>query len=59
MTPVWALFTLWVGLALIAGLLSVWLRVSTALTEIIVGTVAQAILGTYSALPCSEAMKAG
>src|SRR5580704_2487679 len=38
MTPVWTLFTLWVGLALIAGLLSVWLRVSTALTEICVGT---------------------
>jgi len=24
MTPVWTLFTLWVGLALIASLLSVW-----------------------------------
>src|ERR1700683_1890333 len=46
MTPVWTLFTLWVGLALIAGLLSVWLRVSTALTEICVGTAAQLILGT-------------
>lgn len=47
MTAVWTLFTLWAGLALIAGLLSVWLRVSTALTEIIVGTAAQAILGTF------------
>jgi Kef-type K+ transport system membrane component KefB len=46
MTPVWALFTLWAGLALIASLLSVWLRVSTALTEIIVGTAAQLIIGT-------------
>jgi glutathione-regulated potassium-efflux system ancillary protein KefC len=46
MTPVWTLFTLWVALALIAGLLSVWLRVSTALTEICVGTAAQLILGT-------------
>jgi Kef-type K+ transport system membrane component KefB len=46
MTAVWALFTLWVGLALIASLLSVWLRVSTALTEICVGTLAQLILGT-------------
>src|SRR6516225_8184776 len=46
MTGVWALFTLWVGLALIASLLSVWLRVSTALTEICVGTAAQLILGT-------------
>jgi glutathione-regulated potassium-efflux system ancillary protein KefC len=47
MTAVWTLFTLWAGLALIAGLLSVWLRVSTALTEIIVGTAAQAIMGTF------------
>ena len=46
MTPVWTLFTLWIGLALIAGLLSVWLRVSTALTEICVGTAAQLIIGT-------------
>jgi glutathione-regulated potassium-efflux system ancillary protein KefC len=46
MTPVWTLFTLWIALALIAGLLSFWLRVSTALTEICVGTAAQLILGT-------------
>ena len=46
MTAFWTLFTLWVGLALIASLLSVWLRVSTALTEICVGTLAQLILGT-------------
>jgi Kef-type K+ transport system membrane component KefB len=46
MTAVWTLMTLWVGLALIAGLLSVWLRVSTALTEIVVGTVAQLIIGS-------------
>jgi len=46
MTAVWELFTLWVALALIASLLSVWLRVSTALTEICVGTAAQLILGS-------------
>ena len=46
MTAVWTLFTLWVALALIASLLSMWLRVSTALTEICVGTLAQLILGT-------------
>jgi glutathione-regulated potassium-efflux system ancillary protein KefC len=46
MTAVWELFTLWIALALIASLLSVWLRVSTALTEICVGTAAQLILGT-------------
>ncbi len=46
MTDVWALTALWLGLALIASLLSAWLRVSTALTEIVVGTVAQLIIGT-------------
>ncbi len=53
MTAVWTLFTLWVALALIASLLSVWLRVSTALTEICVGTAAQLILGTaFGATSC-------
>ncbi|MFZ0693632.1 MAG: cation:proton antiporter, partial [Alphaproteobacteria bacterium] len=45
MTEIWALAALWVGLALIATLLSIWLRVATALSEIVVGTVAQLILG--------------
>ena len=45
MTDVWTLAALWLGLALIATLFAIWLRVSTALTEIIVGTVAQFILG--------------
>ncbi len=45
MTNVWTLATLWLGLAIIAGLLSVWLRISTALSEIVVGTVAQLIVG--------------
>jgi glutathione-regulated potassium-efflux system ancillary protein KefC len=45
MTSVWALASLWLGLALIASLISIWLRVSTALVEIAVGTVAQLILG--------------
>jgi glutathione-regulated potassium-efflux system ancillary protein KefC len=45
MTGVWALATLWLGLALIAGLLSIWLRISTALSEIVVGTIAQLIIG--------------
>ena len=46
MTGVWALVTLWLGLALLASLLSAWLRVSTALTEIVIGTLAQLVLGT-------------
>jgi Kef-type K+ transport system membrane component KefB len=45
MTGVWALTALWLALALIASLLSIWLRVSTALSEIVVGTVAQLIIG--------------
>jgi glutathione-regulated potassium-efflux system ancillary protein KefC len=45
MTSVWALAALWLGLAAIATLLSIWLRVSTALSEIAVGTIAQFIFG--------------
>ena len=45
MTSVWALAALWLGLASVATLLSIWLRVSTALSEIAVGTIAQLILG--------------
>jgi len=45
MTSVWALAALWLGLALIASLLSIWFRVATALSEIIVGTIAQLIIG--------------
>ena len=45
MTDVWTLAALWLGLALIATLLAIWFRVSTALTEILVGTAAQFILG--------------
>jgi len=45
MENVWVLASLWVGLALIATLLAIWLRFSTALTEIVVGTVAQLVIG--------------
>jgi glutathione-regulated potassium-efflux system ancillary protein KefC len=45
MTSVWAVAALWLSLALIAGLFSIWLRISTALSEIVVGTVAQLIFG--------------
>jgi Kef-type K+ transport system membrane component KefB len=44
-TEIWALSALWVGLALIATLVSIWLRVATALSEIVVGTVAQLVIG--------------
>src|SRR6516165_2092370 len=45
MTQVWTLAALWLALALIATLLAIWFRVSTALTEIVVGTIAQFVLG--------------
>lgn len=45
MDNVWLLASLWVGLALIATLLAIWLKISTALSEIVVGTVAQLIVG--------------
>jgi Kef-type K+ transport system membrane component KefB len=37
MTEIWALAALWLGLALVATLVSIWLRVATALSEIVVG----------------------
>lgn len=45
MTEIWALAALWLGLALFASLLSIWLKVANALSEIVVGTVAQLVLG--------------
>ena len=45
MENVWFLAAVWVGLALIATLLAIWFRISTALSEIVVGTVAQLIIG--------------
>src|SRR5271163_3113329 len=45
MTNTWVLSALWVGLALLATLIAIWFRISTALSEIVVGTVAQLIIG--------------
>src|SRR3989449_3847817 len=45
MTEIWGLAALWLGLALLAALLSIWLKVANALSEIVVGTVAQLVLG--------------
>lgn len=44
MERVWFLAALWLALALLATLLAIWFSISTALTEIVVGTVAQLIL---------------
>ena len=45
MTEIWTQAALWLGLALLASLLSIWLRVATALSEIVVGTIAQLGIG--------------
>ena len=45
MTDIFALAALWLGLALVATLLSIRLRIATAMSEIVVGTVAQLIIG--------------
>ncbi len=45
MTEIWFQAALWLGLALIATILSIYLRIATALSEIVVGTIAQLIIG--------------
>jgi len=50
---------LWLILALIATLLSIWFRISTALSEIVVGTVAQLIIGALIAPKCWERSRPG
>src|SRR3984885_1303154 len=45
MENVWVMAAVWVGLALIATLAAIWFRISTALSEIVVGTVAQLVIG--------------
>jgi glutathione-regulated potassium-efflux system ancillary protein KefC len=56
MEQVWLVAALWLVLALVATLLSIWFRISTALSEIVVGTVAQLIIG---ALIGTQALGAG
>jgi glutathione-regulated potassium-efflux system ancillary protein KefC len=45
MTHYWVLAALWLGLALVATLISIWLRIATALSEIVVGIIAQLVIG--------------
>ena len=47
MTETWLLAALWLGLALVASLLSIWLRIATALSEIVVGAIAQLLIGAF------------
>ena len=49
MVDVWGMAALWLGLALVATLLSIRFRIATALSEIVVGTVAQLLLGVFLA----------
>lgn len=48
MDQVWFIAALWFLLALIAVLVANWLRVSAALSEIVIGTVAQLAIGTWA-----------
>jgi glutathione-regulated potassium-efflux system ancillary protein KefC len=48
MEQVWFVAALWLFLALVAVLVANWLRVSTALSEIVVGTVAQLAIGALA-----------
>lgn len=45
MTEIWTQAALWLALALLATLVSIWLRIATALSEIVVGTIAQLVIG--------------
>jgi len=45
MDNVWLASALWVGLALLASVLSIWVGIAVALTEIVVGAVAGNIIG--------------
>jgi Kef-type K+ transport system membrane component KefB len=47
MTETYVLASLWLALALAATLLSIWLRIATAMSEIVVGTVAQLAIGAF------------
>jgi len=48
MEQVWFVAALWLFLALVAVLAANWLRISTALSEIVVGTVAQLAIGALA-----------
>jgi Kef-type K+ transport system membrane component KefB len=50
MENVWVMAALCIGLAVIATLVAIWFRISTALREIVVGTVAQLVIGALFVL---------
>jgi glutathione-regulated potassium-efflux system ancillary protein KefC len=47
MANTWVLSAVWLGLALFATLLAIWFRVATALSEIVVGVVAQLVITAF------------
>ena len=47
MQNLWILASVWVGLALVATLLAIWFKISTALTEIVVGIAAQFLIVSF------------
>jgi hypothetical protein len=53
MTEIWILAAFWLGLALLATLLSIWLRIATALSEIVVGTMARVFAISLFERPCA------
>jgi glutathione-regulated potassium-efflux system ancillary protein KefC len=55
MEQVWFVAALWLLVALVVGLIANWSKISTALSEIVVGTVAQLAIG---ALAGGEALDA-
>jgi Kef-type K+ transport system membrane component KefB len=48
MDKVWFVAALWLFLALVAVVAAHWLRISTALSEIVVGTLAQLVIGAWA-----------
>ena len=47
MTEIWILASIWIALALLSTFLSVWFGIATALSEIVIGVIAQAIIVSY------------
>jgi glutathione-regulated potassium-efflux system ancillary protein KefC len=54
MEQIWPVAALWLLLALVATLFSVWFRISTALSEIVVGTIIGGLIGTQALAASSQ-----
>jgi hypothetical protein len=58
-TETWILAAVWIGLALFAVLIANTFRISTALSEIVVGMVAQLVIGATVGAAFLGASRAG